>query len=101
MLYRCTLLQAPRPIAGLAAASDDRVFFIDSGQIRVIVEGRLTAFPALTISDTAVRLNGIALDAAFTQTHFVYVGEVEVAREGSRELSVVRYRELQGLLGSK
>ncbi len=97
-----TLLQIPRPITGLAAASDDRVFFIDSGQqIRVIVEGRLSAFPALTISDTAVHLSGIALDSAFTKTHFVYVGEVEVARDGSRELSVVRYRELQGVLGER
>jgi len=97
-----TLLQTPRPITGLAAASDDRVFFIDSGQqIRVIVEGRLAAFPALTISDTAVRLSGIALDSAFTTTHFVYVGEVEVARDGSHELSVVRYRELQGVLGER
>jgi hypothetical protein len=97
-----TLLETPRPITGLAAASDDRVFFIDSGQqIRVIVEGRLAAFPALTISDTAVRLSGIALDSAFATTHFVYVGEVEVARDGSHELSVVRYRELQGVLGER
>ena len=97
-----TLLQTPRPITGLAAASDDRVFFIDSGQqIRVIVEGRLAALPALTIADTAVRLTGIALDSAFTTTHFVYVGEVEVARDGSHELSVVRYRELQGVLGER
>jgi hypothetical protein len=97
-----TLLQTPRPITGLAAAADDRVFFIDSGQqIRVIVEGRLAAFPALTISDAAVRLTGIALDSAFTTTHFVYVGEVEVARDGSHELSVVRYRELQGVLGER
>jgi hypothetical protein len=97
-----TLLQTPRPITGLAAASDDRVFFIDSGQqIRVIVEGRLAALAALTISDTAVRLSGIALDSAFATTHFVYVGEVEVARDGSRELSVVRYRELQGVLGER
>lgn len=97
-----TLIQTPRPITGLAAASDDRVFFIDSGQqIRVIVEGRLVALPALTISDAAVRLSGIALDSAFTTTHFVYVGEVEVARDGSHELSVVRYRELQGVLGER
>jgi hypothetical protein len=97
-----TLIQTPRPITGLAAASDDRLFFIDSGQqIRVIVEGQLAAFPALTISDAAVRFSGIALDSAFTTTHFVYVGEVEVARDGSHELSVVRYRELQGVLGER
>ena len=63
-----TLLQTSRPITGLAAASDDRVFFIDSGQqIIVIVEGRLAAFPALTIADTGVRLSGTALDSAFTK----------------------------------
>ena len=97
-----TLLQTPRLITGLAAASDDRVFFIDSGQqVRVIVEGSLAAVPALTIADTAVRLSGIALDSAFARTHFVYVGEVEAPRDGSDELSVVRYRELQGVLGER
>jgi len=97
-----TLLQTSRPITGLAAASDDRLFFIDSGQQIIVVDvGRLAAFSSLAIADTRVRLSGIALDSAFTTTHFVYVGEVEVARDGSHELSVVRYRELQGVLGER
>ena len=97
-----TLVQTSRPITGLAAASDDRLFFIDSGQRIIVIDvGRLAAFPSLTIADSGVRLSGIALDSAFTKTHFVYVGEVEVARDGSQELNVVRYRELQGVLAER
>jgi hypothetical protein len=87
-------------ISALTPTGDGRLLFVqDKSWVRVIAGGTLIAEPALGTSTDATQLAGIAADPAFAQNHFVYVGEVRTRPDGSRELDIVRYREVQNVLG--
>ena len=85
--------------SALTPTGDGRLLFIEDGRrVRVISGDTLAQESALTVDTTATRLAGLALDPAFARNHFVYVGEVETRADASRELNIVRYRELQNVL---
>lgn len=84
--------------SALTPTGDGRLLFIEDGRrVRVISGGTLEHEPALTV-DTTTRLAGLVLDPAFVRNQFVYVGEVETRADGSRELNIVRYREVRNVL---
>src|SRR3954454_5338279 len=62
--------------SGIAAAPDGRLFVLQqTGQVRVILNGRLSASPALTVQTQAVGergLVGITLDPAFPTNPYIY-----------------------------
>ncbi len=85
--------------SALTPTGDGRVLFIEDGRrVRVISGGTLAHEPALTVETTATRLAGLVLDPTFVLNQFVYVGEVETRFDGSRELNIVRYREVRNVL---
>ncbi len=89
-----------RPVSSLSTTRDGRLFFIEDGQyVRIVGENTLITEPALTSRSAHVRLEGLTIDPDFDRTRSVYVGEVETLPGGRRELSIIRYRELQDALG--
>lgn len=95
-----TMVRTTRPIGGLAASADGRLFFVDGGS-RVLLLRSGSLVVSLTQDNPARRLSGLALDADFARTGRMYVGEIEVLRDGSEELSIARYREVNGVLGER
>lgn len=85
--------------SALTPTGDGRLLFIEDGRrVRVISGDILAHEPALAVDPTATGLAGLVLDPAFVRNRFVYVGEVETRADGSRELNIVRYREVQNVL---
>ena len=84
----------------LAVATDGRLFFIEDGQrIRVVAEDTLVPEPALAADAGISELTSLALDPRWPSATLVYVAQREQRRDGGSEASVVRYRELQNVLG--
>ena len=89
----------PWEISVLTPTGDGRLLFIDDGgrHVRLIAGDTLMPDAALTADGTS-RLTGIVVDPAFDRNHFVYVSEIDRRADGRRDLSIVRYREVAGLL---
>jgi hypothetical protein len=86
-------------ISSLAPSRDDRLFFIeDQRHIRVALAGGEVTPPILSTGGTA-RFVGLSLASDFGQSGFVFVGVDESRADGTRDLSIVRYREVQNRLG--
>jgi hypothetical protein len=85
-------------IVSLATLSDGRVLVVQPHSIRISV-GNGSAGEALTLDRPDVRLTQAAPGASFHNTHVVFVGRLEPRVDGAREFSIVRYREVQNLLG--
>lgn len=84
----------------LTPAGDGRLFFIEDGRrVRVIDRGALMPEPALSAETAAAQLAGLVVDPEFARNRFVYVGEVDARSDGSRQLNIVRYREVANVLG--
>ena len=99
----CYRVQSLGNIAGHASAltrtADGRAFFIENGRhVRVIEDDLFVSGFALSANASST-FAGLVLDPAFTDTRFVYVGVVEASPDGSRELDIVRYREVANTLG--
>jgi hypothetical protein len=78
------------------------VFFVeDDRRIRVIADNVLLSEPALTAPTTRVRFGALAFDSSFETTRHVFVSEIEVRGDGTREMSIVRYREVNNSLGER
>jgi hypothetical protein len=86
--------------SSLAPIGDGRLFFIeDRRRVRALIGDTLSPEPAMTAESEATQLAGLVVDPAFSRTRLVYVGQVDTHSDGSRELSIVRYREVQNRLG--
>jgi len=84
--------------SALTPTGDGRLLFVEDGRhVRVIAADTLMPDPALT-AESGTRLAGLVLDPAFDRNRFVYVGEVETRADGSRELNIVRYRDVASSL---
>jgi len=86
-------------VSALAALPDGRVLVVEDGRrIRLARAGAVDEAPAAQVSQAAARISALALDPRFAATHLVLVGETRTTERG-RLLDVVRYRELNGILG--
>ena len=93
-----TLVDLPGRLDALTPTGDGRLFVIhDRRHVRVVAQGVLLPDTALT-SAPDTELSGLAVDPAFDRNRYVYVGEVDRSADGSRTLTVRRYRELAGTL---
>jgi len=89
---------------GMTFAPDGRMFFTERpGRVRIFQGGQVLAAPALVLDDVAAvgegGLLGIAVHPNFASNHFVFLAYTARLGSGSRELRVVRYREVGGTLG--
>jgi hypothetical protein len=88
-----------RRIDALAALGDGRVLIVEDGrQIRVFDGHTLLSEPALEASQH-VTFMGVAVDPRLEPRRRVYVEEAERRDDGTRELRIVRYRDVQNTLG--
>jgi hypothetical protein len=103
--YVASLVADAGEVTDLTGLGDGRLIFIeDHARVRVIAGETLVPEPALEVEDSAMKdsaskLSGLAVDPAFSSTGFVYVGKVESVADDARELSIVRYREVQDTFG--
>jgi glucose/arabinose dehydrogenase len=91
-----------------ASAPDGRVFVSErEGRIRILRGEALDPEPAVVIDDVLVTdtseggLLALALDAQFERTHLLYAVYTVLAREGSRQFRLVRFREVGDRLGER
>jgi hypothetical protein len=87
-------------VSALTPAADGRVFFIEDGRhVRIAAAAPdATALRALSTRE-GVEITGIALAADFEQSRFVFAALAERRADGTRDLRIARYREVQGRLG--
>lgn len=86
-------------VSALAALPDGRALVVEDGRrIRVARAGGVDETPAAQVSQAAARISAVALDPRFAATHRVLVGETRTTERG-RLLDVLRYREVNGILG--
>src|SRR5688572_9101832 len=96
------LFESGAALRSVAAAPDGRLFFIEGGRnVRVAVGSDVLVRPALTVGSSRRLLTDLVLVPSFDTTRTILVAEVETARNGFRELSIVRYREIENLLGER
>lgn len=92
------LLRMPSAFTGIATTADGQLLMIEDGRhVLMYTPGASHVQRALSMTDRTV--TGLAVDPLFARTRFVYVGEARDLRDGSREVAIVRYREVQGTLG--
>jgi hypothetical protein len=86
-------------ISSLSFDSEGHGFFIEGdSKVRYIGPAGLAAEAALEASP-GTRFLSVALDPKFAETGLVYVAAATPARDGQRELQIVRHRLLAGVLG--
>jgi len=87
-------------ITALDAFPDGRVALVEDGRVIRIVGAGTDAVTevALTTDSPAQVILGVAVDPAFATSRAVYVSSTEQERDGRRSLSIVRYREVGGVL---
>jgi hypothetical protein len=86
-------------INALAVTPGGAVWFVEnSRQVSV-----LSTTPAVALAEErpGVQLAAIVVDPRFEQTHWIYVEEIVGAADGTRELTIARYREVSNTLGDR
>jgi len=88
-------------VTSLESAGDDRMLFIEGERsVRAIDRNGLLESPAFALDSPDFRLVSLAVPPDFASSHNVFVSWSEPSSiDGQRELSITRYRELQGTLG--
>jgi hypothetical protein len=88
------------PVSAVTPAADGRLFFIEDGRhVRIAAAAPgATAARALSTRD-GVEITGLALAPDFERSRFVFLAVAEQRPDGTRNLRIVRYREVQGQLG--
>ncbi len=96
------LATLPGPVTAIASAGDDHIWIIQNNdRIRVVEKNELLPRFALTASHANVRFTALVPDPRYAQNHFVYVQEVESFNDGTRRLSIARYRDVSNVLGER
>jgi hypothetical protein len=89
-------------VDSLRALGDGRLMLIENGARILVVDaedGR--SQPSIALSERDVRLVSLAIDPEFLVTRLVYVAEAESSPDGGLQMSVARYREVNGILGER
>jgi len=85
-------------VDSLIPTANEQMLFIEGYRaVRVIMGHQLSEHPAL-VQETG-RLLALAAAGDFDHSHFVYAASSVPSRAGGEELSITRYREVQGTLG--
>jgi len=84
-------------VASLIATTGEQMLFIEGEQAIRVIEGNQLLDRAALSSESG-RLLSLAVPPDVEQSHYVYVAASTPARGGNEELSITRYRELQGTL---
>ena len=102
------LPEQPQAPTAFASAPDGRVFVSErGGRIRILRGEALDPEPAVVIEEVVVTdtseggLLALALDAQFERTRLLYAVYTVLAREGSRQFRLVRFREVGDRLGER
>jgi len=86
-------------INALAATGDGRVLVVEDGRRIRVFDGRTLSSDAALIAPRQVTFIGIAVDPRLDQRSRIYVAEAEPRDDGTREVRIVRYRDVQDRLG--
>lgn len=100
-LQRSTVLaHTALPVHVLHADARGRIWFVEGrGSIRIL--DRSLVRTVLVAPDAEREFMGLATRPAAPTGTFVYVGEVSTRGGWARQLEIVRYREIQGVLGER
>ena len=86
-------------IGALGAIGDGRVLIVEDGRRICVFDGHTVPSNGALEASRSITFIGIAVDPRVEQRSRIYVAETERRGDGTRELRIVRYRELQNTLG--
>lgn len=87
-------------VSALTPAADGRLFFIEDGRhIRIAAVRDGAVLPPALSAAAGVRFTGLALAADFERSGHIFVAAARQHPDGTRELTIVRYRAVHGQLG--
>jgi hypothetical protein len=84
-------------VDALAAPGDGRLLVVENGQRIRVFDGRAWSRDAALVAPANVTFLGVAVDPSVDRR--VYVAEAQNRADGTRDVRIVRYREVQGTLG--
>ena len=93
------VVSTERPIDALAAMGDGRVLIVEDGRRIRVVDGHTLSNDDALEASRSITFIGVAVDPRLDQRSRVYVAEAERRDDGTRELRIVRYRQVQNALG--
>jgi hypothetical protein len=97
-LQAATVSTSERRISGLTSSAEGQLWFVQDQQIFAIdVDGNINRIERRSPGNRG-QIEGLAIDPRFAETRRVYVQEIERLRDGSRELTISRYREVMRTL---
>jgi hypothetical protein len=88
-----------RSIDALAAIGDGRVLIVEDGRRIRVFDGQTLSSDAALDASRNVTFIGIAVDPRLDQRSRIYIEEAERRDDGTREVRIVRYRDVQNTLG--
>jgi hypothetical protein len=97
-LQAATVSTSQRRISGLTSSADGQLWFVQDQLIFAIdIDGNVNQIERRSPRNRG-QIDGLAIDPRFGETRRVYVQEIERLRDGSRELTISRYREVMRTL---
>jgi hypothetical protein len=101
-LEATTVSESTRQISALTSSAKGQVWFVEEKQqiYTIDVDGTVSRVNRPSGASRG-DVEGIVIDPRFDETRHVYIQEIERHRDGSRELTIARYREMQGTLRSR
>jgi hypothetical protein len=97
-LQAATVSASDRRISALASSSEGQVWFVEDQQIFMIdVDGTVNRIKQPS-GRRRSQVDGLAIDPRFGAAHYIYVEAIERLQDGSRELTISRYREVMQTL---
>jgi hypothetical protein len=98
-LAAATVSAAAGRISALTASAKGQVWFVEDKQriFTIDVNGAINRIERRSAASRG-QVEGLAIDPRFDETHHVYVQEIGHLRDGSRELTISRFREVMRTL---
>jgi len=88
-------------VEAIAPTGDGRFWIVENGRRVRMFDGQSLLREAALSAPPAVTFLGIAVDPRVEQRSRVYVAEAERRVDGTRDVRIVRYREVQSTLGER
>jgi hypothetical protein len=98
-LAAATVSAAAGRISALTSSAKGQVWFVEDKQriFTIDVDGAVNRIERRSATSRG-QIDGLAIDPRFDETRHVYVQEIGRLRDGSRELTISRYREVRRTL---